>query len=596
MTQGEREYWERRNGIIQRAARTPRCDLALRYFSIEKATNTEGARWQPFQIEVLNSIEMFRSYNKSRQIGMSFTLAGDEMFDGFFKNDHTVIMTSFNLEESREKIVYAKKWWESRVERPDLIPIWEEFQSGHWIGESPRRLKHWPELIKETTLELQWSNGFRMISHPSRPPRGKRASVVLDEFAHYQQDGAIFTAALPMITRGRGRNRITMASTPLGAQGKFWEIHTQPDKYPDFLRADYGWWEIDDLCEPERRVKCLDDFLRGEKAERLVKKYGTNQLRLLYTNNDMDSFLQEYCLSFLDSTHAYLTWELIKSCYPTLSITEDEEADYEDWMMQLDNEYEDAYVCFKARGIDDCIRATQAFNDAVAMGRISGPCYWAFDCGRDRDPAELHVFEVKNGNFNQRLMLTMPNTAFDDMRSVINNVMRCKLITGGLMDQGGNGREIAEAMEKRYGASRITPVWFTAESKDLWATNMKKCMERKKITLIPDRDQEQQLHSIQRKATGSKHMIYEITSSHSSIGGGVKIKHHADKFWTAAMCIWQCESRTSNTIITSEDGAGEPREARAVGNSVNNVGLPFGASRRSVAARDLVNEKLGSTR
>lgn len=547
------EQWSRRNNAIRRIARTPRADLALRFFDIRQATGIDDSVWEPFQVETFNRTAMLVSINKSRQIGMSFTIAGDELCDGMIKNDHTVVMLSFNLEEAREKIIYAKKWWEARNPDPSSVPLAEEFDTnGVWRGPSPRRIQRWPELVRDNSLELAWDSGFRMISHPCRPPRGKKASVVLDEFAHYMGDGPIFTAALPMLTRGRGRNRLTIISTPLGAGNKYWEIHVNDgNKYPNYVRLDYGWWENSNLCLGENRLACLADFLAGNSQAVLVRKYGTEMARFLHSNQDPDDFAQEYGLQFLDAKHAFFSLDLIRGCDPDYWIDRDAglDEDFEegDWLER----YRHAYFGVKARAekdragvtsIDSCLKAIEELAEAVHEGLVVHPLCLSYDVGRENDPSELQIWEAHPERANQRALITMPQVEYD-----LQMVVLCKAydeipaIRTGMIDKGGIGSQLSEQMAKRYGHQRACPVQFDNAKKERWALGAKRSMERRAVTLIPDRDQVSQFHAIRRRASSAKNMIYELETTTSSVGGGQKVKHHGDKFWTAAMGIYLCD-------------------------------------------------------
>jgi phage FluMu gp28-like protein len=163
---------------------------------------------------------------------------------------------------------------------------------------------------------------------------------------------------------------------------------------------------------------------------------------------------------------------------------------------------------------------------------------WGFDVGRDRDASEITVLEVKDGRHYQRLMITMRQIPFELQKKVLGYLLSTLPIYRGYVDKGGPGRDLAEFCEESYGEDRCTGIWFDNQKKELWALNLKKTMERSNIVLIPDRDQESQLHSIQRRVTTAKHMIYEITDNKSNVGGGKVVRHHADKFWSLALANW----------------------------------------------------------
>lgn len=577
MTAGELEYWAGRAKVIRSLAKTPRCDFALRYIpDLSKATEIPGSQWQPFQIQYLNDTNTFVSINKSRQIGASFTISMDEVFDGLLKGNHTVIALSFNLEEAKEKIRYARLIYNALAENPAEIPAWDEFDdAGNWLGVSPRRIQKFPELVVDNALSLEWSNGFRFLSHPSKPPRGKRASVVLDEFHFYQQDRAIYTAALPMLTRGMasGWNRLRVASTPNGASGMFYEIHTDRKKYPDYARYDYGWWEIQDLCLPENRMACIAGYLSGTPIQQLVQDFGTKALKVFFNNAELDSFMQEYHLQFLDSSHSFLPYELIRSCYPLYydatklgdSVSADDGDDTESANLA---DYEAMYVCFKAvadgslgdKGdlIDNCLSAIRQLATAIMDGKVSPRLTWGYDVGRDRDAAEISVMEVlPEGVRKQRLMITMRKVSFDLQKVVVKYLLDTLPIVRGFVDKGSVGRDIAEYVANNWGEVRGNPVWFTADKKEIWAIDLKKSMERKLITLIPDRDQERQLHSVTRRVTSAKNMVYEVVEDSYTTVSGKKVQHHADKFWSVALSSYAASTMT-NVVLPPSQGVEVP--------------------------------------
>ena len=42
-----------------------------------------------------------------------------------------------------------------------------------------------PKIVRDSMMEIEFGNGSRLTSHPSKPPRGKaRARIYLDEIAH----------------------------------------------------------------------------------------------------------------------------------------------------------------------------------------------------------------------------------------------------------------------------------------------------------------------------------------------------------------------------------------------------------------------------
>lgn len=586
------EAWADRCRTIQRVARTPRADLLLRYFDIREASNVYDARWQQFQLDVLNNTSTMSIMNKARQIGASFIASGDALGECMIIPHHTIITISFNLEEAKEKIRYITEWWNSRNPEPSSVPARDEFdEAGIHQGISPYRLTEWPEIVKANALEIEWSNGSRFISHPCRPPRGKRASVKLDEFAHYQRPAEIYQAAVPMITRGRGQNKIDIYSTPKGASGKFHEIFADTEGYPDYVRFNYGWWEIDILCPTKFRLGCLHDYLNGTSQWELVQKYGTEHAHFIWNNtNPKEDFYQEYCLKFLDSSYSYITWALIRSCHPKLWSDHENELSEEEQeelaQKSLDTGYKNEYLHWVARceGVDgdqetsdqDTIQpaldAIYEIAEAIRSGDLKGEFYWAYDCGRDNDASEITLLQRDGNKVKQRLLITMAQIRFPDQRVVIKALLESIPISGGLLDKGSVGRDLAEWAVETWGDQIAKPVWFTPDSKDRWAKSLKRMMESNRLTIMDLKEQDHQLHSIQRVAHG-KIFTYEVNEDSVDIKGR-RIKHHADKFWVLAMATWLAEQSMGESgpvDLAVTDPRGGVKEAMA---TVSGLGYP----------------------
>ena len=108
-------------------------------------------------------------------------------------------------------------------------------------------LAYQKRLIVDSKTELAFeSNGptkkfSRILSHPSKAPRGKKGDVYLDELAHYVNDREVYRGSTALILRSNGQ--LTGCSTPLGRRGIFWEIANEElRKYPHHTRQHVPWW------------------------------------------------------------------------------------------------------------------------------------------------------------------------------------------------------------------------------------------------------------------------------------------------------------------------------------------------------------------
>jgi phage FluMu gp28-like protein len=256
----------------------------VNYLDLPAATGMNDADWEVFQLQHLNNPSLLDITNKSRQVGWSWLAAAEAVARSCIKPRALNIFVSINQEDAGEKIRYSKVIIEA-------------------LDKEVR-----PKLITDNKMELEFSNGSRLISHPCRPVRGKaQAAVYLDEFAHYAKDREIYQSAVPVISKG---GYIRIGSSPLGASGVFWEIYTETMKrYPGYTRRIIPWWGIKALCKD---LKAAREFAGPMTTEERVMAFGTPRLIDIFENMILEDFQQEYECAWVDESVAWIDWELIK--------------------------------------------------------------------------------------------------------------------------------------------------------------------------------------------------------------------------------------------------------------------------------------------
>lgn len=460
--------------------KTERCAFLVDNLDLEEATGFPGARWEAFQLAHLDDDGTFRIEVKSRQIAWSWLCAAEAVADGILTGVGTSFV-SINLDEAKEKIRYAKTV----------------------IQALPRAMQ--PKLLTDNRTELEFANGARLMSLPATPPRGRsQIHVDMDEYAHVRNDATIYTAALPIISKGKRRLRI--GSSPMGASGRFWEIATEGlRKYPGYTRKVTPWWEVQAFClnvkEARKLAPTLTTFQR-------VEMFGNDRIKAIYANMPEEDFQQEYECVFVDESTAWITWEEIKGAQDA------------------------SLTCLLATSKDKEISAaTEAIDDAAeAIGQfqIERVLVGGLDIGRTRNATELFFVGINQlGSFPLRLAITLESMPFDEQRDVIAYALHKLPVVGLLIDQNGIGRNLAENLETMF-PGKVAGVDFTNPSKLLWATDAKTLIQQRKTPLPADRDIAYQIHSIKKKVTGSKNLVFDTERNE---------KHHADKFWAWALAL-----------------------------------------------------------
>lgn len=432
---------------------------------------------EAYQLAFLRNRNKFRWVNKSRQVGYSFVFACEAMARCHLRNQHNAIFVSYNLDDAKEKILIARQIHES-------LPL--AFQK---------------RLVVDSKTELAFeSNGAqknvsRILSQPSKAPRGKKGDIYLDEIAHYLNDRAIYTGSTALILRSGGQ--VTGASTPLGRRGIFWEIATQELRpYPRYTRQSVPWWLCSKFCLDTKRAAREADSM--PTADR-VAMFGTPDIIDQFDSLPIDDFQQEYECSFVDESYSYYPYELILPCT-----------------------------------IDDMSVA----EDISDLKRPEGRLVAGYDVGRTRDASELMVFEEMNGRFTLRLMMSFVQVPFSRQESELRRLLGAVPIARLSIDRNGIGMNLAENLSREF--PQVVGETFTNASKERWATDVKILMQRRDLAIPRHRELVSQMHSIRRRVLQSGAVQFE----------GGDGKHHADKFWALALAC-QLE-RSAATASQSE--------------------------------------------
>jgi phage FluMu gp28-like protein len=455
-----------------------RAQFLVDNLDLPEAAGVEDARWEFFQLAHLSDDSTFRIEDKSRQIAWSFTVAAEAIAEAILEKQGSVFV-SINLDEAKEKIRYARQ-------------VFNNIQ-----------LSGLPRLTRDNELSLEFDNGARLISLPSKPPRGKaRMNIYLDEFAHVQHDRQIYTAALPVISKG---GRLRIGSSPLGASGVHWEISQQQlRQYPGYRRKRTPWWEVYAFCLNVREARKLAPPLAT--ADR-VEMFGTDRLKAIYANMPEDDFQQEYEAAYVDEVTAWITWEEIKAA-------------------QALGAGLPCILSHNRETVDNARQAIDELAELVRQGKVETTFGAGYDVGRTRNTSELFIVGVSTADsYPVRAAITLDNCGFDEQQDILVYAMNQLPIFSMLIDQNGIGMNLSENMEKLF-YGKVQGALFTNANKALWAGDAKMRIQQKKAPLPVNREIAYQIHSIKKIITPAKNIVLDTDRDE---------KHHADKFWAWAL-------------------------------------------------------------
>lgn len=452
-----------------------RAEFLIDNLNLAEAAQVDDAKWEYFQLAHLSDDSTFRIEDKSRQIAWSFTVSAEAIAEAVLE-DTSSIFVSINLDEAKEKIRYAGRVYDNL------------------------RIGGLPKLIRDNELSLEFDNEARLISLPSKPPRGKaKMNVYLDEFAHVQHDKEIYTAALPVISKG---GRLRIGSSPLGASGVHWEISQQQlRQYPGYTRRRTPWWEVYAFCTNVRLARRVAPAM--STLER-VEMFGTDRIKAIYANMPEEDFQQEYECNYVDEITAWISWELIKR---------NQQADL---------------LCYHAKSVDEAIGMIDQIKEWIRQGQIEPVLCGGIDVGRKKDLTEFAgLGKSTTGHLPLRFMISLDKVRYDDQERCFKEVITRLPFTQVLIDQNGIGAQLAENLQ--FTTQVAQGVDFTKPNKELWAVEARVQAEGGKVPIPLNRDLAYQIHSIKKLVTAAKNVIFDTERNE---------KHHADKFWAWALGIW----------------------------------------------------------
>ena len=418
---------------------------------------------EPFQVAFLQNPSRYRWVTKSRQVGFSWTLALEALVRCHLRDGHTSIFVSYNLSDATEKIQMAR----------------------HFFEELPLGLQK--RLVVDSKTELAFESSApgrrvsRIISVPSKAPRGKKGDIALDELAHYLDDRAVYTGSTALILRSHGQ--LTGCSTPLGRRGVFWEIANEElRKYPHHTRQTVPWWLCRFFCNDVRRAAGEASAMATEDR---VRQFGSEAIVQQFDSLPLEDFQQEFETAFVDESYSFYPYDLI-----------------------LPNTHENV------------VPAPEFDRIPVPEGRLVA----GFDVGRRHDRSELALFEETEGRFVCRLLRTYHQTPFADQEEDLRHLLETLPIARLSIDNSGIGMNLAENLARDY--PMVVPENFTGPAKERWATDFKILLQRRMVELPRDRELVGQIHSIKKRVLPSGNVSFDADRT----GEG-----HADRFWAVAL-------------------------------------------------------------
>lgn len=416
----------------------------------------------PYQVRWLEDNSRIKIWEKSRRIGATYVQSYEDVYDALnlkIRNKPIdVWFTSADISAAKEYINYCQYWAKM-------------FNAGCKVNGE--------EVIDEDkdikALSLTFANGARIFALSSNPTqfRSKGGKVVIDEFAFHKDQLALWRAAKPVITWGyplriisthNGQGCLYYQLIKKCNEGKLnWSHHITPIQ----LAVKEGL--VDKILGRKATEKEKSDWLENERE----------------SCNDDVTWQQEYCCVAVDEAGAFLTFELIQSCY------------------------------------DDCL---------LPLDEITEPFYVGFDIGRKKDLSQITILEKKGSVFYYRTAETLKNMPYKDQRAVLYKYLEHPKCRHCAIDATGIGNNLAEDAQFDFGKYKVDAVMFTAKAKEELAYDLRTYFEDKNIRIPNDEALKNDLHSVKRVPTDTGIVKFDVERSETD--------GHADRFWSLALALF----------------------------------------------------------
>ena len=196
---------------------------------------------------------------------------------------------------------------------------------------------------------------------------------------------------------------------------------------------------------------------------------------------NQDIWQQEYMCEFMDEESVLLPYELLHSC-----TVENIEADIKE---------------------------------------LTGDVYLGVDIARRHDLTVISILEKVAGRYYLRKQEILRKLPFSEQFKIIDHLSHYARKIA--IDETGIGMQIAEELVKEWGDIKVIPVYFTNKVKDELASRVKAVFQDKIISIPPDKDLIEDLHSVKKTLTKAGNIRYEGETEDS----------HADRFWSLALAL-----------------------------------------------------------
>lgn len=496
---------------------------------------------EPWQAYAVDDPAGLAVWVKPRQVGFSFLRAARSTARALLRPNYTGIFVSYNRDEAKNKIIYARQLYESMS----------------YPGK--------PRLRSDNMSELAFENGSRILSFPAKAVRGyANPDVFGDEWAFVPGAAAIYAGSLSSGVRGGGT--FAVASTPYGESNHFFAVYADDlGQHRAWERHRIEWWYSPSMCRDVAAALALAPLMGT--AER-VERFGSPKLQQIFSGLALEDFQREHESSFAARDDTALSRARLLEA---ATGWEDEDGDGADPTRPGD--LEPGCVVANYREPDEhalTARIVPAIRRALDAMHDRSRAVVGFDVGRTGDAAALVILEHRpSGEWITRAMLQFHGMDWPEMEAMLHSLARDGRVRRLGIDAYGIGEKLARDVKNRHDPKgtpelegRVLMVPFgvdRARSRAFHAVI--KAVQARDVRLYPTEDLFRHFAAFKREpASGIFGERFVLERGRNADGS----QHHADLVVALGLALWDYSERArKSTDHTDERPRRAPRRPKA---------------------------------
>jgi phage FluMu gp28-like protein len=462
-----------------------------------------------YQIDWLNDTSRIKIWEKSRRIGATYCQSYEDVRDCAKNIVPAVWFSSADESAAKEYILYCAKW----AKMFDLGAR----DMGEVVIDKEKDIKG---------LQIVFSNGNRITALTSNPRRfrSKGGKIVLDEFAHHEDQVQMWKAAKPSATWGfpirimsthQGKKQFYKFLEAAKKKKLTWSVHTT-DIY---MAVNDGL--VDKILQKKTTEEERKDWLKQEEQDCF----------------DPVTWQEEYCCNAQDESDSFIDYELIGR------VSEDNVL-WEGCPLEMP---------FNGKAIKEAKHKSSIwvhelidkFRHFLQGQNIQGNLFLGFDIARRKDLSCIWVCEKIHNISITRAYIVLENCRFWVQEEILYSILSLPELYRACIDETGIGIQLAERAQEEFGTAKVEAVNFASGNiRTEMAFNTKREFEDR-TALIPDLTEiKDDIHSI-KKVTTSANNIRLLADSTEDVSG------HADRFWGLSLCLHAGQTNLGPIIIAS---------------------------------------------